>query len=198
MLSKIRFGIVGVVPLLMHNGQMCDPLNEHTKDMKKITRKRNKTDEDHEEIARIEFMAGIYTNEKKEPVIPSQLIEAMFVNAAKTRKQGPVFKASVFCEEDWPLHYKGPKTARELWLDDSFRDTRPVIVNRSRIMRTRPKFNNWSLVFEVTFDPQQVEAGDIIECAKIAGLKIGLCDYRPKFGRFDVDSSEVISNGNGK
>ena len=40
-----------------------------------------------------------------------------------------------------------------LWNDERFVDVRTVLVTSSRIMRTRPIFSDWSLTFDVAFEP---------------------------------------------
>ena len=51
--------IRGIAPLLMHNGQLANPLNPLAKEMKKVTSVRTKTDEHHLELQRLEFLAGL-------------------------------------------------------------------------------------------------------------------------------------------
>jgi copper chaperone CopZ len=53
-------------------------------------------------------------------------------------------------------------------------------------MRTRPIFPEWQAVIEITFDDEQVNKADIERAIADTGSKVGLCDYRPKFGRFEV------------
>jgi hypothetical protein len=43
-METITFKIRGESQLLMHNGQLADPLNPYTKAMKSLTSKRKKTD----------------------------------------------------------------------------------------------------------------------------------------------------------
>lgn len=57
MLEELKIKIVGISPLLMHNGQTSDPLNRFSKQLKAVSSKRKKSDEDYEEMARIEWHA---------------------------------------------------------------------------------------------------------------------------------------------
>jgi hypothetical protein len=52
--QTLRFKLISVAPLLCHNGQLADPLNDIARQMKKISSKREKTDTDLEELARLE------------------------------------------------------------------------------------------------------------------------------------------------
>ena len=49
--QTLRFKFISVAPLLCHNGQLADPLNDLVRQMKKISGKREKTDADLEELA---------------------------------------------------------------------------------------------------------------------------------------------------
>ena len=187
MYEPVEIEIQGVAPLLMHNGQLADPLNKWTVELKKFTGKRKKTDADYREMARIEWYGGIYVHEGK-VCIPGELIESTLVAAAKKNKKGKLFTAGVLCDGHWPLIYEGPKDIDKLWKDEKFRDARLVKVQMARIVRTRPRFDQWSLKFIVHFLPSVLNKSDIEEAIVIAGQIIGLADHRPKFGRFEVVS----------
>lgn len=175
--------------LLMHNGQLADPLNEYTKALKEVTSKRKKSDDDHEESARREFQGGLYFDDKAGPYIPDIVLASMLVEGAKKRKLGKAFTATVsIVDEANPLIYKGPRTRAGLWADKSFIDRRGAVVGQARIMRTRPKFTDWSLKFQVSLLKCELNAADIEAALTDAGLYVGLGDHRPAFGKFVVKS----------
>jgi hypothetical protein len=64
-------------------------------------------------------------------------------------------------------------------------DRRPVVVQRSRIMRERPRFDEWELAFVVEILDEQLEASALKQIFDQAG-KVGIGDFRPRFGRFMV------------
>lgn len=185
--ESVKLRLEGESPLLMHNGQLADPLNEIARAMKLVTSKRKKTDDDHAELARLEWLGGLYLNEDERPVLPSSVIEATLCNAAKKRKLGKVALAALMVEEDAVLEYDGPVTPDELWNEGNHRLTVGVRVQQNRVQRTRPKFDDWAAEVEVTFDPEQINKGDLLDIARIAGENIGIGDWRPKFGRFSVE-----------
>src|SRR5262249_49765792 len=49
----------GGSPLVMHNERLADPLDPFARDIAKVSKKRNKTEADHLEIARLEFLGGM-------------------------------------------------------------------------------------------------------------------------------------------
>ena len=181
----LKFKITGATPLLMHNGQMADPMNEFARKLKALTGKRNKTDEDYIEIAHVEWMGSLYVDGGK-PCIPGEVLEAMLVKAAKKQKKGLQANAGLFCRGNFPLIYKGPKDLDKLWTDPRFRLTCGVKVKQARVMRTRPQFHEWAAEIAVEYNPSILNESDVRQFVAEAADTIGLMDWRPKFGLFDV------------
>jgi hypothetical protein len=71
-------------------------------------------------------------------------------------------------------------------------DIRPVVVaSRGRILRARPRFDNWALEFEVINNDPTIIHEDILKQILIDGGKYyGLGDFRPEFGTFRVEKFE--------
>lgn len=69
-------------------------------------------------------------------------------------------------------------------------DSRPVVVQRARIMRYRPRLDNWELSFQLRLHDDQLPTSVIKEVLDYAGLYVGIGDYRPsrkgKYGKFTV------------
>jgi hypothetical protein len=187
MLQTLKVLIEGKSPLLMHNGQTANPTNTYAKRMKEITGKRKKTEEDHIELSLIEWEAGLYVNSAGRLIITSDMLDACLIEGAKKSKLGKQFKSAVFVENDPELKIDTPyKTAVDLKGDQNHRDMRSVRVSTSRVMRCRPIFRSWSCEAQITFDDEQVNAGDVERSLADSGRQVGLGDYRPKYGRFDV------------
>jgi len=191
----VKVRLDSIQPMLMHSNQTCNPLNKFAKAMKAITGKRKKTDEDYEELAKIEWEAGLYFGQETGPFIPSINVEGMLRDAAKKLRKGTDIKQSVrVFPLEIPLGYNGPRDLDGLKKiafsgdkvnGEDFFDSRAVGVNQSTVMRTRPRFNKWWLEFEITADDTVFNADDIIQILAIAGSKIGLSDYRPRYGMFE-------------
>ena len=175
----------GVAPLIQHNGLLADPMNSGVQALKKISGKRSKTEADFEEMARLEFQGSLYYGENG-PVIPGRVLEACIINGAKKSRDGLVAKAAVFVDSNPDLLYDGPKTREELWADENFRLVVPVVVSRARIMRTRPIFNVWCVEFIVNYDDKQTNVKDVVKWLEAAGVQVGMGDWRPRYGRFEV------------
>jgi hypothetical protein len=187
-METITFKIKGVTPMLQHNDTTADPLNEYSKAMKRISSKRTKTEDDHLEMARIEMRAGLYWDEAVGLHIPGENVEACLIGAAKFKKLGTTFKRGAqVVDIHCPLVDTGaPENPDEIVADNNFRFTKSVKVGTSKVMRTRAIFDTWATEFTVMFEPTQLQREDIIEMAESAGAMVGLGDWRPRFGRFEV------------
>lgn len=183
--------LTGTAPLLMHNSRLSNPLDPATKALKKVTSKRQKTDDDHEQIARLEFAGGLYLDPDVGPFIPGQNIARCLVDGAKLTKMGVKVTRGVFISTDVnPLSYKGPRAEQSLW-DQGWRHMASVKVGTSRTMRCRPWFPEWAVQAEGVLDPAVLELDDLVTIASNAGSLIGLGDWRPRFGRFTATVQQI-------
>jgi hypothetical protein len=183
---RLNFRLTGVSPLVMHNGRLANPLDPMAKALKAVSGKRAKTDADFEEMARIEFLGGLYVGDDG-PCIPGELIEALLIAAAKKSKRGPQAKAGLLSDGNHRLSYDGPREAAELWADAKFRLVAGVRVGQARVMRTRPVFRDWSAEIFVDYLPGQLNPAEVAEMVRTAGEIVGLGDWRPRFGRFTAE-----------
>ena len=185
MKQTVKYHLTGEAPLLMHNGQLADPLNSWAKAIKKITDKRKKTDADHEEIGRLEWTGSLYLL-NGEPCIPREASKATLLRAAMNLKKGPKVKAGIVCEAHTPLIYDGPRDIKALWNDEQFRDRRTKPMRGQRVMRTRPIFFPWSADLILHFNDETLNPDEVDEIVHIGGHSIGLLEERPEYGRFTV------------
>lgn len=192
-LQRFKVKFVGVKPLLMHNPQMANPLNSYARELKKYSSKRNKTEEDHIAMSNIEFIASCYFDKEIGFYIPSENIEACITTGAKVSKKGKTIPLAVTVEEfKVPLiHRATAKDQQELFEEDEFQDVRFVTVNRAKILRTRPRFDQWSVEFTVKLDTTLLDTHEFIQVLNDAGQRAGLGDYRPKYGIFEVSVEQI-------
>lgn len=189
-MEVVKFRIVGDAPLLMHNGRLADPLDEFVKKIKKISGKRNKTDADHEEMARLEWYGALYLDDTGRIVVPSFVMEACLIGkggAAGKEKMRTQGTAAMYIQDDIPLSYEDPQDIDERWNTPECRFRAKVKVGQASVMRTRPIFHKWSAgPVVVYFNPKLVDCEAIVRWMKVAGEQVGLCDWRPRYGRFQV------------
>lgn len=125
--------------------------------------------------------------------IQTEYLRMAIVGAAKFRQdpRSPrksamdLYKASIVPLSDVVT------TGKSTW---DFLDQRRVMVQRSGITRSRPALaKGWTACFELLVQvPEYVPQSDLLEVITNAGRLIGLGDFRPTYGRFQVTSFEVI------
>lgn len=185
-METITLQLTGTSPMLMHNNRTVNSLDPMTKEIKKYTGKRKKTEEDILTIQRLEWEAGLYYQRDIGPYIPGVNLEICLRDAAKVTKQGTsVTRAVVVSEEHLPLSYKGPRDIDKLW-EQNFKDYRVVGNQQNSVMRCRPMFPKWSISAPIYLESSILDLDDLKTIAERAGLMVGLGDYRPRFGRFGV------------
>ena len=59
-----------------------------------------------------------------------------------------------------------------------------MTVNRAKIIRTRPRFDQWNITFNLMYDEEKIDIETIVNAMEYAGNYVGLCDSRPKYGKF--------------
>ena len=190
-MNAIKLKITGSSAILLHSCRFANPLDPDTKRHKELTSKRKKTDEDQIEIARSEYNGSLYIDDDK-VVIPAINIMASFIDGAKLNKLGMAFqRGTIVMDEYCILAHKGPKDWRKLFDTNGFVDSLPVKIGTSRLIRYRPKFEDWSTVIEFYYDETVINKSDIIMSATNAGKFCGIGDYRPSkkgpFGRYEVE-----------
>jgi len=183
----LKLKIVGSSPLLMHSDRLANPLLAETKAHKQLTGKRKKTDDDHIAIAKSEFLNSLYFTENAGVHIPGQNFDATFLAGAKLQKLGTQWKRGALVMTDRArLIYDGPRSPEDLWVDTRFVDCRGVKVGTAKIMRYRPIFMEWAAEVEIAYNPDLLSDDEVRKTVSDAGALIGVCEYRPRFGRFGV------------
>jgi hypothetical protein len=182
-----RIILTGTDALLMHNARLANPLDPAAKALKRLTGKRNKTDDDYAELAHVEFAGAMYFDAGIGPYLPADNIWRCLYDAAKKHKKGPRVKEGLFIATNVnPLAYSGPRDLDRLWADENFRHYASVKVGTSRLPRCRPVFRQWKVAADGVLDTNVLDLEELRQIAETAGQLIGLGDWRPRFGRFDA------------
>lgn len=186
-MEQLTLRITGTSMLMMHSDRLADPLAPETKAHKELTAKRKKTEDDHIAIARSEFIAGVYWTAKDGVYIPGANLDASFLAGAKLQKLGTHWKrGALVLEERVKLLHDGPTTPDALWESPSHRDCRGVRVGPAKLMRYRCVFRSWSAQLTVAVNTDVLNVDEAKKAIEDAGALIGVCEYRPRFGRFEV------------
>lgn len=188
---RITFESTGA--LLMHNSRLSNPLDPAAKALKKVSGKRNKTDDDHAEMAHLEFIGSLYHDPDAGPYIPSDNIWRCLYDGAKKSKRGPKLKEGVLITTEInPLGgYGRVRDAEGLWGDENFRHFASAKVGQVRVTRCRPIFRQWRVAADGIIDTNVLDFSELEQIAEVAGSLIGLGDWRPKFGRFTATVEKI-------
>jgi len=134
----------------------------------------------------------VYRNDKRELCLPGEYLRMSIIGAAKF-KQDPrsprksaqdLFRAGIVALDQ--LASFGVK-------DWDYIDKRRVQVQRNAITRQRPALNEcWTASFLMqVLVPEYIAPALLNETVQMAGRLIGLADFRPTFGRFQVIDFKV-------
>lgn len=184
----VRVTLTGRTPLVMHSVRLADPLYEYTKAIKKITDKRTKTEVDHEEIAKLEWLGGLYIGEGEhvgEIVVPAWNVIRSLEEAAKVTRMGKtVIRSLAPTESELVLEF--PDRGRnpiELWeLGEQYRYSTLVGIQRAKTTRMRPQFPSWGLTMAALLQENLLDFDELGRIATLAGAIEGLGDAR-KLGK---------------
>jgi len=187
MLKETTVTIRGLSPLLMHNGNLADPLHESSIALHKLTVKKLKTQEFHKEVSRCEWFGGLYVDQSGHPCLPGEVLEGALCEGARQTKRGKLVKGAIVVNGDFKITYKGPKTLDALFAAKGFVKRAGVKIGKARIMRTRPIFPEWGCTFTIQWDADMLSSeGDLNDIISDTGRATGIGDWRPKFGRFEL------------
>ncbi len=197
---QYRITVKGISPIIHHNGAAgLDTRSALSREIAAIAAKRgtNRTTADDERLRELEAQRSLWLDESRAPTIPATAIRAVIEAGARKRKQGTQVRGGLMVlSTSFQYDQKKYGTGIEK-LGRSTQYTVPVVVNRSRILRTRAKFElPWSCTFEVDVDDEQIDLRQLLDWLDIAGRQIGLGDWRPEksgmFGRFAEPEIEKV------
>ena len=174
--------------MLHHNSRLANPMDKFAKELKRFTSKRKKTDDDYIQMAEIEFLGGLWLNEKQEPCVPTRALMATIREGLKQRKLGMAGLRAMHFPADAELIYNGPRKPDALWKDERFRLQTMESTPGGKVLRTRPYFRQWELKFSMMFYPDLLDQADLEQGIQVAGDIAGFGDRRPTHGRYEVVS----------
>lgn len=176
----------GVTPLLMNSGEV-DPDSPDVRAFEALAQVRKKSQEQKAQLRQMEWTLCMYYEDGLGPYIPGKNVHEMLAQAAtKWRRGADVTRSVVVTDYRIALDYDGPRDIEALWQPD-YRYTAMVAnagISKGRVLRTRPKFDEWVLETQLAFDPEDMDADTLVLIVE-RSQKYGLGDYRTgPFGRF--------------
>lgn len=187
---KIVTHLTGQRPILQHNGRLANPLDPYTRQLKALTAKKKKTDEDLVSIMMVEARGAAYETTDGLLGVPTQNMWRAVYDAATAYRRGADIKRALNFEDTVePLFVDGKSQTVEAHLNEPDHvDYRPVSVNRNKTMRARLLVPlPWSVSFTFDLLDDVIDARDLAPILERAGRLVGLCDWRPTYGTFAVE-----------
>lgn len=192
----LRAEITGLTALLCHNGATgLDQSAPQRLEINRLARRKasDRTTSDDSRIRELECQLSLYINSDGRATIPAANVRACIERAARKLRQGPMVREGLIIASEPTLGYDTERygtTMEELGRTTQF--TVPVRVGQSRLLRTRARFADWSLSFDIETDEELVDESKLRTWFEIAGRRIGLGDWRPEksghHGRFELAS----------
>jgi hypothetical protein len=184
--------ITGVSPLMQHRFPMPE-FENIGKGGKKSTGEKDYSQE---------WREYFYATSDGQIYQPSDHIQGAMVKAAVNfkvqGKRGKTYKdlisAALIVTPDQIPHvgYIIPDTLDADADKPLYIDARPVVIQRARQVRLRPTFKaGWELEFEIMVIDDELPSNVVQDVLTLAGKAVGIGDFRPRFGRFNVARFEV-------
>lgn len=196
---QYRITIRGISPLIQHNGAAgLDTRSPANIEKAEIARKKgsNRTETDEIRLRELETQTSLWLDPQGLPTIPAGAVRSCLEQAARKLRQGPQVREGLIVSEINEFDYDRSLGTSVEELGRSVQFTTGVVVQRSRILRTRAKFDEWGLTFTVDVDDELVDEEQLLSWLDIAGRRIGLGDWRPTksghYGRFETVSVDPI------
>ena len=175
-MKEFEVEVTGIAPMLMHRFIVENHSEGSSKKKKKVYNSKDDAEE------------ACYRTKEGKIYLPSEWFYAALIKAGtkqiyegrKTYKD--LFKSGLVVTPDEiilkPQEYEI--------------DSRAVVIQRARIVRSRPRFDKWSASFNVqVLEEELVSAQVLKEALEDAGMN-GVGDYRPRFGRFMVSKFKEV------
>jgi|TARA_R100000081_G_C4818137_1_gene176962 hypothetical protein len=215
---KVTGTITGISPLLQSNPTHHHPSDPIQKMAAPVLKKRQKTEEDHEAIARLSFIRSAHWAKENlkdgieidsngnvtfkgfsDPMIPADMLKAGFAESSKAlqNRMGSAFARGVQIFDDVRLEFEGPKECNSMWEAGMYRNDGGSRNGGSLVWITRIAIpRDWQAKFTLMCDTSQVELQVLEDMICAAGKYIGIGSWRPanggRFGRFTLDEFSAV------
>lgn len=168
-MKQIKVTIEGTSPMLMNK------YNVEAELQRQKGHRITKTYDPKEEAEKAAYWS---TGKKKELIIPSEVLYASLLNASSFHKIGKRSAKSILAGS-----IRVEPAEISLGTAKYVIDTRPVVIQRNRVLKSRAKLNEWTATFEVVYNENLIANPEIIRTVlEEAGQRIGIFDFRPQKG----------------
>ena len=177
----VSITIEGSAAILFHRWS-CDDVEAKAKASKNSKAKKTDNVESY-----------VWRNEKGELCVPGEYLRQSIITAAKFRQdpRSPRKSAMDLFEAGVIVLTELASLGAKEW---DYLDRRRVTIQKNSITRMRPAMMpGWKAKFEVQIlTPEYIDHQMLLDVAAQAGRLIGVGDFRPTFGRFQVTNFSKI------
>jgi hypothetical protein len=179
---RVAFKLTGTSDLLFHRWN-SEAVDEKAKAAKNSKAKKSDNIESY-----------IYRDDAGVLCIPGEYVRQAVVMAAKFRQDPRSPRKSAM-----DLYKAGVVSLTSLAstgkLNWDYEDRRRVVIQRAGVNRTRPALKmGWTAEFEfLVLTPEYISPMDLQGVLTQAGILVGIADFRPTYGRFNVSSFETLN-----
>jgi hypothetical protein len=210
-LNTIKVGITGISGYIQHNGRLADESDLLTVARKEAQQmyKKNPTSENWEHFKKAMMLGGVYHSKELGVYVPEDCLRAMLVKAGASIKSSGMktYKsaASTLTFENYGFSIESEagntRNIDKFITNERFQFEKVVTIGKSKVRSVRPYLpKGWKAEIVISFLPTVIEGSTIAEIFRVAGLEVGIGDWRPSapkpgpFGRFlvtSIDGEEV-------
>ena len=178
----VQVVIEGASDLLFHRWN-CESVDAKSKAAKNS--KAKKTDD---------LESYVWRDEKGDICLPGEYLRQSIIHAAKFRQdpRSPRKSAMDLFKAGIVSLTQVASFGTDTW---DYLDTRRVMIQRNGINRTRPAMKvGWKATFILqVLTPEYIDTSFLNEVISMAGRLIGVGDFRPTYGRFNITQFETIN-----
>ena len=192
-MKSIKVKFTGLDSLLQNNPQMSDPLNKYSKEMKQVSGKRKKTDDDIMLMRKIELRAKIYHDEQLGIYVPATWVTASIQGVSWSRakiKKADIRAAVFVTQPKLKLTYADMdkvKSPIDIVDNEVFHNVMSLKQGQVRVVKATPIFNKWSFECELDFDDTIINESELKSLIEYGAQFGGFGDFRPTYGRASVE-----------
>jgi len=207
-IRRFDVAVEGVSSLLLSNNKCSDPLSQASRDKKFFTLKNKKADQDHMNLRLIDWVhSGYWSKPGKVGIddventvtfdgfadltLPSENFARCLRNGATAFRLGKEVTRALIVENEPLIEYEGPRTAAEMVAESRFIMTSPVVRQKTTNWVTRLILPQWSVNYQITVDDERISVSDLERIVQTAGKFEGLGTWRPRYGRFTAELTEL-------
>lgn len=190
---KFRIEMTGTRPLIMNNSRAANPMYAGTKELKALTGKQKKTEDDHQRIFKAGYAVALYYDSDFGLYLPGDNIWRCLYDGATKHRLGEKVKQGLLIdtEQNPLLDYPKIPTVDELYADDTTRLISMRVTGtgsqKKRVPFCRPRFKEWHVKAYGTIDDGILDIHELELIAETAGERVGVGDWRPRYGQFQAE-----------